>query len=337
MNGVTELAIQAIGSTSEATDWELNPARHAASLPDLAGPLKRILMTDEVQNVVSNYRSDDLSAAAYQQAHRRLAKFHTFARYIEAGARPIAIVIAVLFLLPYQRFFSFNDLTAIAENREISHIAFIVELVALLMLLLFTGAQLRARSLQRWIEHRTRAERLRYELFLKVMNADETVREGEIPILPLKLEYFRRFNLGVQFAYLSVRAKASAYRRGPSPTMWLLLVVLFLAAWLAVWLGAITGKLHLNPFLVERSFFLVGGIAALVVGTRKAATEYDAELRQRIEATNLIDNLAFLQERFLNEARQAAASGNAEGVNQFVRLVQGQVFRDTARLRDFDY
>ena len=190
MSGVTELAIQAIGSTSEATDWELNPARHAASLPDSAGPLKRILMTDEVQNVVSNYRSDDLSAAAYQHAHRRLAKFHTFARYIEAGARPIAIVIAVLFLLPYQRFFALNDLTTIAENREISHIAFIVELVALLMLLLFTGAQLRARSLQRWIEHRTRAERLRYELFLKVMNADETVREGEIPILPLKLEYF---------------------------------------------------------------------------------------------------------------------------------------------------
>lgn len=337
MSDVTQLAIEAIGPSSETTDWELSPARHAASLPDAAGALKRTLLTDEVQNVVSNYQSDDLSAAAYQEAHRRLTNFHTFARYIEAGARPIAIIIAVFFLLPFQRFFTLNDLTSIVENREISHIAFVAELVALLLLLLFTGAQLRARSLQRWIEHRTRAERLRYELFLKVMNAHETVREGELPILPLKLEYFCRFNLGVQFAYLNVRRRNVIRPKWLSPMAWLFIVLLFLAGWIILWLGAMSGELWLSPFVVERSFFLIGGIAALVVGTRKGAAEYDVETRQRIEAENLIDNLKFLQERFLPDARKAAAEGDTEGVNQFVRLVQGQVFRDTTRLRDFSY
>jgi hypothetical protein len=97
MDDVTQRAIAAIGFDSERTDWELNPRGHAAILQPEAGPLKRILARPEVLDVVSTYKSDDVSAVGYQKIHRKLARLHTWARFAEIAARPIAIVIAIIF------------------------------------------------------------------------------------------------------------------------------------------------------------------------------------------------------------------------------------------------
>src|SRR5438270_1093025 len=118
------------------------------------------------------------------------------------------------------------------------------------------------------------------------MSAEETVNEGELPLLPLKLEYFRRFNLGVQLAYRKARSDIRK-TRWLSPAIWLFIILFCLALWFLLWLGTISEKLQLSSFLIERSFFVVGAIAALVAGTRKGTDEYDQEARLRIEEDNL--------------------------------------------------
>ena len=58
-----------------------------------------------------------------------------------------------------------------------------------------------------WMRQRAEAETQRIKLFRRVIDAEEQARDGELPLLPLQLEYFRRFQLDVQRLYYDKRGK----------------------------------------------------------------------------------------------------------------------------------
>ena len=64
------------------------------------------------------------------------------------------------------------------------------------------------------MKERAIAELARVKLFNDLMEANEEPRNGELPLLPLKLEYFRRYQFDVQRRYYSGRADEHARAAG---------------------------------------------------------------------------------------------------------------------------
>src|SRR5258708_28473763 len=73
----------------------------------------------------------------------------------------------------------------------------------------------RSRPFDLWMKARERAEIARISLFDQVMNTDDpSSQPDELPLPPLKLEHFRRYQLDVQRRYYAARGLQHAQPAG---------------------------------------------------------------------------------------------------------------------------
>ena len=188
-----------------------------------------------------------------------------------------------------------------------------------------------------WMQRRAEAETQRIRYFRRVAETDEAVREGELPLLPLQLEYFRRFQLDVQRLYYDKRGRqhrAAVMRRHIWRGFALLLIV---AAGLPV-LWTLQGKdwmpASISPFLVgmlpktelaQRIFLSLGLVGGALQGLLAAYALMSYDERNGARYRDTWQNLEALSTRPLDEARNAAAQGNRERVLVLVALIHEQI------------
>jgi len=334
-------AIAAIG-IEDHSDWQLHPKEHADRLPPEAGPLKRILRSSKLADIVNRHRMLDVDAIQRRNFFQRLTRIESGARILESGAKPIAIVVAAVFLLPVLTNLHLGDLLKLSESSTVSRVVFIIEMVVLLAIVGCRTLIAELRPDDRWLQSRASAERARYEVFETVMLTNEPPHADELPLLPLQLEYYLRYNFMVNLRYFAVRLTALAPRGRWSRAGQRLatMAVLTLAViWAVLWCESFLNMLPIQTIWIERSFFLVAGTSAFFLGTRRSTGEIRFQSKDRLEKANALDNMRYIDEVHVPLARRAASEGDRDAVLQFIGLVQSQIlseFGSIVRLRDFD-
>ena len=191
-----------------------------------------------------------------------------------------------------------------------------------------------------WMRHRGRAELARKQLFERVFASVAVPQPGELAVLPLKLEYFRRYQFDVQRDYFDQRSRElrneAAWGNGFGRFLIIVSVVLFLflmsrayapvtdqepsmwvwqkiSAMAQAWPETVLAKLAL--LVVIAGSALTGGwqAQAMINNNARNARRYENTLR----------NLVELERAGLARARAAAASGRTDEVLGFVRAVHG--------------
>lgn len=322
MDASTQRAIAAIGA-DRPTDWQLKPELHAAELGAGAEPLEKILTQPELAAIIATFRSADEEAKKAQAFYKRLARLSAWTGF---GAAMLgSLVLVAVAALP--------------------HALVLTIAAALQALLLFTslGASLLIGSLrpfEAWMEKRAEAENARALLFNEVVTAPAASDTEAGALLPLQLEYFRRYQLDVQRLYYHQRGAehAAAARRA---WWWRLFAFLLITAaafpvfWsvqdsmLLPWLAALPHRTD----LLQRTFLGLGILAAALQGLLAAYAVISLDERNAARYRSTAENLDALSARPLEEARRAAAEGGSsdrheaarERVLAFVALVQEQI------------
>lgn len=304
---VDQTAGALIGADDPASDWMLRPGTHAKALPPGAGALARVLGSQAVKNIMARYTEADTRAVAAQAVYKRRSRQAIYARLV-------AILIGGLFLMP---------LTAILSAAAVK-VGLIIQyacIAAALGLAAYLGA---ARLFSRWMEARAEAELARLALFDLIVDAEEPSREGELPILPLRLEYFRRYQLDVQCRYYLGRGREHERAAGQSArAVWWLnifgaLTFLPIIIVAADYVGLIDFS-NLVPYL---SFMALGTAVSGILGAMAAISSMNLDERNAARYLVVHENLKDLSGKSLEEARAAAARGDAPGVKQFAAAVQ---------------
>lgn len=316
-------AEDAIDRGDRASDWQLRPELHAAALPAEAGALKRVLERNEIKAIVERYRTADAAAVLAQARYKRIGRLGLY-------ATTLATLVGAFFLLPIEPWLRGTP-AAIASTVQV--LALVVAFLA--SRLLAVGSPFDA-----WMKKRAEAEIARIALFEEVGKANEAAREGELDLLPLKLEYFRRYQLDVQRRYYHGRGaqhRAAAWRNNRWLSVSLLVTVASVAigaiaalhiaavwglavpAWMLEWFAGLAGP------QANRLALGLGTIASGLYGLGVARSLMDLDERNASRFLTTAGNLDFLTDTGLLQARQAAQAGNADEVLAFIHRVQGQI------------
>jgi hypothetical protein len=310
----------AVGKDDPASDWLLKPQEHAESLTPRAGALRRVLETNAIQVIMERYLDRDGEAGRQQKIYRSTRKRMMLLAYLAAGAGLLALSLHLV--LGYQ-----SDLQMVMVAAHV---------VMLVWVIIEAVRVNRLDPRRKWLEARGEAELLRIALFDRVMAAREPYDEQrEIPLLPLKLAYFRRYQLDVQLRYLEGRGRQLIRTAGlPGWFTGLCLAVAALAFVLAgasavnfayeqgiAVPGFVIGLIH--PQMVEQvatwAFFaLVVSTIYAILMTHQNVSE-DARNGNRYLA--LYQNLKYLKEHGYEGAQDAAERGDEGSVARFVGLV----------------
>ncbi len=319
----TTPAEAAIGQDDAASDWKLRPEHHARELPREAAALKRVLERGEIEAIIKRFRAADTKAIAAQTRYKRIGRLGLY-------AATMAAVVGALFLLPIEPWL--KDPAGSAASA--------VQISGLVVAFLASRFLIIAKPFDAWMKNRAEAEIARVALFDAVADASEPAREGEIALLPLALEYFRRYQLDVERRYYGGRGRqhaADAWRSNLWLRAGLLVTVLSLAlgALIVLHLAAARGLpvpdwLLLGPAAMagvgaNRTELALGVVASALYGLGVARSLMDLDERNASRFLTTSQNLEFLTETGLIEAREAAAAGNAEGVRDFIAQVQDQI------------
>lgn len=317
------IAEAAIGRDNEDSDWQLRPELHADVLPPEAGALKRVLQRNELKQIVQRFRSADLAALRAQARYKRIGRLALY-------STSIATVIGALFVLPIE---------ALLKGFP-AGLASVAQVSALMIAFLASRLLAVSAPFDVWMKRRAEAEIARIDLFDTIARAEEPVQQDELPLLPLKLEYFRRYQLDVQRRYYHGRGaqhKAAAWRnnRWLSASMLFTIAALGLGAILALHTAAAWG-IQLPEWLMTWSGNLVGSqgnrlvlglgtIASGLYGLGTARSLMDLDERNASRFLTTADNLDFLTSTGLRRARDAAEAADLKAVLGFVGRVQEQI------------
>jgi hypothetical protein len=313
----------AIGDDDDASDWRLRPELHAAALPPEAAGLKRVLERAEIKDIVDRFRVSDAAAVSAQARYKFVGRLGLY-----AGTS--ATLFGALFLLPIEAWL----------HGTVHPVVSAAQITALVVAFTASRWLAAAKPFDAWMKKRAEAEIARVELFDTIARAEEPVKSGELPLYPLKLEYFRRYQLDVQRRYYRGRGAehdAAVWRNN----MWL--KASFIITGLSAVLGALA-MLHvaaawglpLPAWIVERSSAIGGpeinriilalGVAASgFYGLGIARSLMDLDERNASRFLTTADNLEFLSQKELPKAREAAIAGNSDEVLSFIGDVQKQI------------
>lgn len=192
----------------------------------------------------------------------------------------------------------------------------------------------------RWMRHRGRAELARKQLFERVFTSASEQEPGELAVLPLKLEYFRRYQLDVQRDYFQQRSKQlrneAAWGDGFSRLLIVISVVVFLflmsrayapvteqgpSLW--IWQKISAMAQHWPETVLAKLALLVIIAGSAVTGGWQAQAMINSNARNARRYENTLRNLVELERAGLTRARAAAANGQTDEVLGFVRAVHG--------------
>jgi hypothetical protein len=205
----TEAARTAIG-TGAPLDWSLKPSEHVRALGPESGALVRVLKRSDLEEVVDTFESADREAAKARDRYKRLAGW-------SAGLSSVAVVLAAAVLLGLSRSINSGlDLRWLvgAQGAALA-VSFVLSFV-----LAWT------RPFDAWMRHRGMAEHQRILFFTRVCEAKEPSRGEELALLPLQLEYFRRYQLDVQRKYYRERGAEHRRAQGRATALRVLAVLL---------------------------------------------------------------------------------------------------------------
>ncbi len=313
----------AIGRDDGASDWQLRPELHAGALPVEAGALKRVLERSAFKDIVARYRTADAAAVLAQRRYKRIGRLSLY-------ASTLAVLVGALFLLPIEPWLRGMP-ASVASTVQVLALA----VAFLASRLLAVGAPFDA-----WMKQRAEAEIARIALFDEVGRANEPAREGELELLPLKLEYFRRYQLEVQRRYYhgrgaQHRAAAWANNRWLSGSMLVTVASILVGAIAALHVAAAWG-LAVPTWLLEWSNGLagpqanrlalgLGTVASGLYGLGVARSLMDLDERNASRFLTTAGNLDYLTDTGLSQARAAAQAGRSDDVQSFMQRVHQQI------------
>ena len=322
---VSDEARKAVGDDAPQ-DWQLRPRAHAYNMDDTAGPLKRILTREEIEEIIEAFEDSDAAATRARNVYKTLVGWSA---RLSFGAMLMAALIL------------FSKAT-VFETTPIGLETWIWALMALQGLMLLSSFLLsltagRLRPFDRWMRERASAEHERIMLFTQVLNADEPQRDGEVALLPLKLEYFRRYQLDVQRKYYRERGKehAGAVRRSTWLRVIATLLILaaaapIIAALVGVDLAALLRLQDMPSWsgdhdLKQRFFIAISTIGAALQGLLAAMHLMNQDERNAARYRTTAENLEALATKPLDEARAGAAANDQLAVETFITLVHEQI------------
>lgn len=328
---MTNNAINAIGNNN-SEDWRLTPAEHAKELPAEAGALKRILEREELKRLFRDFNEADAAAISAQKKYRFWGRLGIYAIALAA------LIGTALILRVDEKFGLETKWLAIGFEYGFLLIAFCTA-----QYLAF------ASPFQKWMENRGKAEILRVTLFDKVARAEEETESGELPLLALQLEYFRRYQLDVQRAYYKGRGEEHANSAGRS-SVWKWVSILLTILWAAIagtavlhffasqeWMQLPQWLANMKLDSVERWIMALGVVISSLYSASAARSLMDLDERNAARYKTTSDNLEHITATLLQRSRDAADAGNKEAVLGFVQLVQNQIsseHREWIILRD---
>ena len=322
----------AVGSDG-TDDYILRPEKHAADLPARAGALKRVLERNSVRHVMDRYKRFDQEAVLHQKRYRK--------------ARPwlvrcaIAAAVTGLFALSLHLILGYQAHVQLAV--VVLHCLLMVAVIAIALWLERAGPR------RKWHQARGRAELWRGAYFNEIAKAEEPAdAKSEIPLLPLQLAYFRRYQLDMQLSFFEKRGQELARSTGRAGTVveWPSFTLACATLGLAALVIAAIGLLHLaeesglemfgaitpgvDPQVLERFAHWV--FLALAASTIYAflMTNQDAseESRNSRRYLALNRNLKFLKANAYERVRLAAEAGDRGKVERFVALIQEQMLAE---------
>jgi hypothetical protein len=324
-----ERARAAVGSDDPDADWQLRPEQHASQLPPEAGALARVLQQPELQDVIERFRKADAMAVVARDNYKRVGHLGLIAATASA-------IVATVFLMPLDHLFGAATPGTTSGPRLL---ALTAQYGTLVVAFLASRWLIWRQPFDVWMKARALAEIARIELFDRIMAAREEVRAGELPLLPLQLEYFRRYQLEVQQRYYSGRGSQHARAAGNN-ARWLTasLVMTGLAALVATlaFLHYLEAWINLHPNIrwlsllfsqpqASRALLAVGVIASALYGFGVSRSLMNLDERNASRYLTTAENLAYLRQHWLAPARIGAAAGEAGPVLELVRRVQAMV------------
>jgi hypothetical protein len=306
-----------------SSDWKLDPLTHAARLPPEAGVLRRILEQPDVLAVMTRFNEADKKADSARRRYKRAA-------YLRLYAGVTATIIGAVFFLPLETWIGG---TARSIPAALQYGCLFIAFMAALWLA-------RATPFDAWMTARAEAEIARINIFYRIIDGIETPGPGELPLLPLQLEYFRRYQLDVQRRYYAGRGQAHARAAGWTRRWQMLSLGLSgLAAAVAViaglevvidfgiplpdWIKAINGAVqpHL-PDWINKAVLALGVIASALFGASVSRSFMNLDERNASRYLTTAANLDYIAGEDLQEARTQAAEGLTEPVHAFVKRIQ---------------
>jgi hypothetical protein len=343
MQPVTRRAIDALGADTE-TDFILRPETHAAILGPEAEQLKQILLSPAANETIAVHRDADDAAGRAQRTYKGFALLSAWTGF---GAAVIGSLVLM-----------FSLVLPIGEAMAAAAILQAMLLVVSLGSSLLMGV---LKPFETWMLKRAEAENARITYFSSVMTEQRQAVIGELPLLPLQLEYFRRYQLDVQRHYYRARGRRHAAAARAAWRWRLLAFTLVLLAgipaietvheyaWLPAPLTGFAASLGENAEMSQRVFLGLGIIAAALQGHLASIAVMSLDERNAARYRSTAANLDALAGRPLEEARTAAASATTVGydgaereardrVLAFVALVQDQIsseHREWITLRKF--
>jgi len=327
MDEIPKRAEILIGADDPASDWKLAPEAHAAKLPPEAGALRRVLEQPAVREIMAQFEAADAAAVAAQAKYKRVARLRLY-----AGLS--ATIIGATFVLPLETWMS-------STWRSIPAAVQYGCLCASLLAALYLS---RIRPFDAWMKARARAEIARISLFNLIINSpDEQPRPDETAPLPLKLEYFRRYQLDVQRRYYSGRGAqhmraAGQTRRWQAMSIGLtglagaialiaaLKIVIDLGISVPAWIESVnSAALHYLPSWTNKATLAIGIVASALFSASVARSLMDLDERNASRYLTTAANLDHVRAAGLAQAREQAAAGNVDAVREFVGQIQRMV------------
>ena len=161
--------------------------------------------------------------------------------------------------------------------------------------------------------------------------ADEPVRSGEVELLPLQLEYFRRYHLDVQLRYYKGRGEEHAIAAGSIRARRRLFAVL--SATLGLPIVYFIVRIVLNNMGIDTSgfsslntaFYFVAAVLPILISTNRSLSLLSQDERNASRYAHVYANLQLLKDEYLESAREAAEAGDKEGLLSFVYSVNEQI------------
>jgi hypothetical protein len=325
VDDITKRAMAAVGDDKPNSDWVLKPEEHADQLPPAAGALKRVLEREGHQTTIKAYRAHDAEAVWAQVRYKRAGR-------VVLSAALVATLIGAVFLLPATQ----NIPLGLRQSATVAE-------YFMLFVAFFAARYLSlARPFEAWMKARALAEIARIQLFNEVVQESGDVRAGELPLLPLKLEYFRRYQLDVQRRYYEGRGNQHARAAGHTKVWQFTSLSLGVIAGLVVLLASlpILGYFHaglssslrrLTEFAValrtddNRWLLGIGVAASALYGFSMARSLMNLDERNASRYLTTCDNLDLLGEEQLAAARKHAVEGKETEVRAFVDRVQALI------------
>jgi hypothetical protein len=326
-------AISAIGPHEAENDWRLDPSQHASALPSDADGLARILRGPAARRLMARFTEADGRAVRHERSYKRYGALSLI-------LNTVAIMIGAFAIVGRS---AMEQLAGGSDWIQTwAPVVTVVEYAMVVGALIAAQIIIRMRPFEKWMRARGEAEISPMEFFRSVLDAEERLLPGEIPLLPLQLEYYRRYQLDMQLSYYlgrgekhEIAASKRAARREVYAFISALsvspLAVLFLG-WLDPEIGgAIRGLVQrgdtalLGMPVVQELTFLSGMLAAALINAQTSISLLSQDQRNAARYTASFDNLSFLKREYLDSARDAAASGDREGVASFIDAAEEQI------------